>query len=92
MRMLSIIQVTAGEKSDCAIAPSELRGDALRKTVLYRLELLSIQHDRAKDLLRKKRAVRAQCSFFLCINASKYSLNPRKCNGTSRTTVSFLIL
>ena len=41
--MLSIIQVTAGEKSDCAIAPSELRGEALRKTVLYRLELLSIQ-------------------------------------------------
>ena len=55
MRMLSIIQVTAGEKSDCAIAPSELRGEALRKTVLYRLELLSIQ----QFVAQKKSSARA---------------------------------
>ena len=85
--MLSIIQVTAGEKSDCAIAPSELRGEALRKTVLYRLELLIIQ----QFVAQKKSSARAML-FFLCINASKDSLNPRKCNGTSRTTVSFSIL
>ena len=53
--MLSIIQVTAGEKSDCAIAPSELRGEALRKTVLYRLELLSIQ----QFVAQKKSSARA---------------------------------
>ena len=89
--MLSIIQVTAGEKSDCAIAPSELRGEALRKTVLYRLELLSIQHDREGFVAQKKSSARAML-FFLCINASKDSLNPRKCNGTYRTAISFLIL
>ena len=87
MRMLSIIQVTVDEKSDCAIAPSELRGEALRKTVLYRLELLSIQ----QFVAQKKSSARAML-FFLCINASKDSLNQRKCNGTSRTTVSFSIL
>ena len=59
MRMLSIIQVTAGEKSDCAIAPSELRGEALRKTVLYRLELLSIQ----QFVAQKKSSARAMLFF-----------------------------
>ena len=54
--MLSIIQVTAGEKSDCAIAPSELRGEALSKTVLYRLELLSIQ----QFVAQKKSSARAE--------------------------------
>ena len=57
--MLSIIQVTAGEKSDCAIAPSELRGEALRKTVLYRLELLSIQ----QFVAQKKSSARAMLFF-----------------------------
>ena len=59
--MLSIIQVTAGEKSDCAIAPSELRGEALRKTVLYRLELLSIQ----QFVAQKKSSARAM--LFFCV-------------------------
>ena len=59
MRMLSIIQVTAGEKSDCAIAPSELRGEALRKTVLYRLDLLSIQ----QFVAQKKSSARAMLFF-----------------------------
>ena len=59
MRMLSIIQVTVGEKSDCAIAPSELRGEALRKTVLYRLELLSIQ----QFVAQKKSSARAMLFF-----------------------------
>ena len=57
--MLSIIQVTAGEKSDCAIAPSELRGEALRKTVLYSLELLSIQ----QFVAQKKSSARAMLFF-----------------------------
>ena len=57
--MLSIIQVTAGEKSDCTIAPSELRGEALRKTVLYRLELLSIQ----QFVAQKKSSARAMLFF-----------------------------
>ena len=57
--MLSIIQVTAGEKSDCAIAPSELRGEALRKTVLYRLELLNIQ----QFVAQKKSSARAMLFF-----------------------------
>ena len=57
--MLSIIQVTAGEKSDCAIAPSELRGEALRKTVLYRLELLSIR----QFVAQKKSSARAMLFF-----------------------------
>ena len=57
--MLSIIQVTAGEKSDCAIASSELRGEALRKTVLYRLELLSIQ----QFVAQKKSSARAMLFF-----------------------------
>ena len=54
-----IIQVTAGEKSDCAIAPSELRGEALSKTVLYRLELLSIQ----QFVAQKKSSARAMLFF-----------------------------
>lgn len=57
--MLSIIQVTAGEKSDCAIVLSELRGEALRKTVLYRLELLSIQ----QFVAQKKSSARAMLFF-----------------------------
>ena len=68
MRMLSIIQVTAGEKSDCAIAPSELRGEALRKTVLYRLELLSIQ----QFVAQKKSSARAMLFFSVCKRLKRF--------------------
>ena len=67
--MLSIIQVTAGEKSDCAIAPSELRGEALRKTVLYRLELLSIQ----QFVAQKKSSARAMLFFSVYKRLKRFS-------------------
>ena len=50
---------TDDKKSDSAIAPSELRGEALRKTVLYRLELLSIQ----QFVAQKKSSARAMLFF-----------------------------